>query len=493
MVRTMVKLRVRWLDICSLVREALFYLPLGAAMSLTFSFESRFSVPVETLFGWHEQPAALERLNLPWAPFRIIRSSRSIQNGSTVELAIPLIGPFTKRMKVVHEGYEKGKRFQDRQVSGPFGSWLHTHSFRADAENYSILDDTISYSLPFFVPNTRLATAMIESELRRTFWYRHQIVSRDLESNTPSPAHLSFAITGSSGLVGQSLIPFLSVRGHRIVRVLRSPITSSHALWNPKTGELQTEPLEGVDTLVHLAGENIAQGFWTKEKKERIRASRVDGTRRLVSALKTMKNRPKTLIMASAIGLYGPHRSEEVDESSERGDGFLADVVEEWESAAKDAEELGIRVVCLRFGVILSARGGALATMLLPFKGGVGGPLGRGDQSMNWTSIEDVIRVIERAALDSTFSGPYNVVTPSTVTNEQFTKTLGSLLKRPTFLRVPAAVLKATLGEMAKQLLLASTKVVPQRLVASGFKFTDPTIESCLRMQLGCPPLDIAL
>ena len=201
-----------------------------------------------------------------------------------------------------------------------------------------------------------------------------------------------------------------------------------------------------------------------------------------------MKNPPKTLIMASAIGLYGAQRHEEVDESSARGDGFLADVVEEWESAAKTAEELGIRVICLRFGVILSARGGALATMLLPFKGGVGGPLGRGDQSMNWISIEDVIRVIERAALDSNFSGPYNVVAPSTVTNEQFTQTLGSLLKRPTFFRVPASVLKATLGEMAEQLLLASTKVVPQRLVASGFQFTDPTIESCLRMQLGCPP-----
>lgn len=457
-------------------------------MSRSFQYRSRFAVPVETLFGWHEQPAALERLNIPWAPYQVVSSSRSIQNGSTVELKLPVLGPIRTTMKVVHEGYEKGVQFQDRQVKGPFGSWLHTHRFLSESPTASVLEDTISYSLPAFVPPLGPAIRHIEAELHRTFWYRHQILSREVEVDPIPHRSLSIAVTGSSGLVGESLIPFLSTRGHHVIRILRSPQPISHALWNPATGALQTEPLEGIDALVHLAGENIAKGLWTTERKERIRSSRVEGTKRLVDALLKMKTPPKTLIMASAIGLYGAQRDDTVDETSARGAGFLADIVEGWEAAAQPAIDAGIRVVFLRFGVILSARGGVLSLMLPAFKGGVGGPLGSGKQMMNWISIEDAIRLIHTTIGDEAYQGAYNAVTPNPVTNEQFTKELGRLLKRPTLFRVPSAILRTALGEMAEELMLANTTVMPRRLEGQGFRFIDATLETCLRLQLGCPP-----
>lgn len=457
-------------------------------MSRTFLYRSRYSVPVETLFGWHEKPAALERLNIPWAPYEVVQSSRSILNGSTVELRLPVLGPIRTTMKVMHEGYEKGVQFQDREIKGPFRSWLHTHRFSSESPTSSILEDTISYSLPAIVPDFGLATRHVEAELNRTFWYRHQILSRELEVDPLPQRSLSIAITGSSGLIGQSLIPSLSTRGHRVIRILRQPQPITHALWNPATGELQTEPLEGIDALVHLAGENIAKGLWTTQRKELIRSSRVDGTKRLVDALGKMKNPPKTLVMASAIGLYGAQRKEPVDETTDRGDGFLADIVEAWEAAARPALDAGMRVVFLRFGVVLSARGGVLSLMMPAFKSGVGGPLGSGQQWMNWLSIEDVIRLIHTALSDPSYEGAYNAVAPAPVTNEQFTKEMGKLLKRPTIFRVPAPLLRTALGQMAEELMLANTNVIPRRLQERGFRFTDPTLETCLRLQLGCPP-----
>jgi uncharacterized protein (TIGR01777 family) len=459
---------------------------------LSFHYRSSFPVPVEDLFGWHERPAALERLNTPWAPFTVVHSSRSIHNGSTVSLRIPVVGPVSVPLRVVHEGYQRGVQFQDRQVAGPFRSWLHTHRFSSTAPNSSVLDDIISYALPSFLPRLDPVISAAESELLRTFWYRHQILARDIEHPLPSRP-LTVGITGSSGLVGSSLMPFLSMRGHRLVPIVRASISApdgqfSQARWNPSTGELDTKSLEGIDALVHLAGESIAQLPWTKDRKDRIRSSRVGGTARLVEAIRRMKNPPSTVIMASAIGLYGANRSDIVNEESERGDGFLADVVQEWEAAASDFAALGTRVVFLRFGVILSARGGLLSTVLPPFKGGLGGPLGSGEQRMNWISIEDGVRLIESALTDPLYSGAYNAVSPSSVTNREFTKTLGSLLHRPTLFRLPAALLRATLGEAANELMLATTKVVSSRLSDRGFVFLDDTIESCLRLQLGCPP-----
>ncbi len=469
---------------------------------LLFHYRSPFPVPVEELFGWHERPAALERLNTPWAPFTVVQSSRSIQNGSTVSLKIPVLGPVKVPLRVVHEGYQRGVQFQDRQVAGPFRSWLHTHRFSSTTSHFtaptptsspsSVLDDIISYTLPSFLPSIGPVISAAESELLRTFWYRHQILARDIEHPLPVRP-MTVGITGSSGLVGSSLTPFLSMRGHRLISIVRAlrPAPQGQflqALWDPSTGELDTLSLEGIDALVHLAGESIAQIPWTKDRKERIRSSRVAGTTRLVETIRRMKNPPSTVIMASAIGLYGANRSDIVNEESDRGDGFLADVVEEWEAAASGFSAMGIRVVFLRFGVILSARGGLLSTVLLPFKGGVGGPIGDGEQWMNWISIEDAVRLIDAALTDPSYSGAYNAVSPLSVTNREFTKMLSSLLHRPSICRVPASLLRATLGEAANELMLATTKVVSSRLQDRGFVFLDDTIESCLRLQLGCPP-----
>jgi uncharacterized protein (TIGR01777 family) len=292
----------------------------------------------------------------------------------------------------------------------------------------------------------------------------------------------SIAITGASGLVGSALAASLREQGRRVVSLVRGEATEADTIrWSPHAGLIEPEALDGVDTVVHLAGESIAEGRWTPEKKQRIRESRVEGTRALAQSLAGLPSPPEALLCASAIGYYG-HRGDAVlDESSAAGQGFLPEVCLEWEDAAGPAAEAGIRVAHLRIGIVLSERGGALAKMLLPFKLGAGGVLGRGNQWMSWISLEDLVRVFESVVENPDLEGPINCVAPSPVTNREFTKTLGRALGRPTFLPAPEFALRLGLGEMADALLLASTRVVPDRLQEHGFAFSHPDLDSALR------------
>jgi uncharacterized protein (TIGR01777 family) len=236
---------------------------------------------------------------------------------------------------------------------------------------------------------------------------------------------------------------------------------------------------------VHLAGENIAGGRWTAAMKQKIRDSRVNGTRSLCEALARMESPPKVLVVASAIGFYGNRDDEIMDESSKAGEGFLSDVCREWEDATQAARDAGIRVVNLRIGVVLSPKGGALAKMLTPFKLGGGGIIGNGRQYWSWISIDDVAGAIHHALMTDSLSGPVNAVAPNAPMNREFTKTLGRVLRRPTILPMPAFAAKLALGEMANDLLLASTRVEPTKLIESGYKFRQPTLEKSLRHILG--------
>jgi len=254
--------------------------------------------------------------------------------------------------------------------------------------------------------------------------------------------------------------------------------------WEPATGQIDRAALEGVDAVVHLAGENIAAGRWTAQRKEAIRASRVDGTRLLAEALASLARPPRVLVAASAVGFYGHRGDEEVDETSPPGHGYLPDVCQQWEAAALPAAAAGIRVVHLRIGMVLSRAGGALARMLPPFRMGLGGRIGSGRQWVSWIAREDLLAIIERALTHDSWAGPVNAVAPGPVTNAEFTRTLARMLRRPAVLPLPASVVKLLFGEMGQCLLLEGARVRPGKLVADGFPFVYPDLESALRDEL---------
>jgi uncharacterized protein (TIGR01777 family) len=297
----------------------------------------------------------------------------------------------------------------------------------------------------------------------------------------------SVLVSGASGLVGERLLPLLEARGYNAARLVReySAVSQEDVFWDPAAGELDSDALEGVEAVVHLAGENIAAGRWNAVRKERIRESRVAGTKLLCSKLAEMPHPPKVLVCASAIGYYGDRADESLPEDAPAGEGFLPDVCREWEAASSAAEHAGIRVVRLRIGVVLSPKGGALKKMLLPFKLGAGGKMGSGRQYMSWISIDDLTRVILHCIESDALSGAVNAVTPAPVTNQEFTKTLGRVLVRPTLFPLPPFAARLALGEMADALLLASAKVEPAVLKASGFEFAHSDLEEALRHLLG--------
>jgi uncharacterized protein (TIGR01777 family) len=296
---------------------------------------------------------------------------------------------------------------------------------------------------------------------------------------------MKVVVTGSSGLVGSALREVLRSGGHEIVRLVRSQPDGPDAFaWDPDAKQVPPAAFAGADAVVHLAGENIAAGRWTEAQKRRIRDSRINGTQALAAAIANLPQPPKTLVCASAVGYYGDRGQEQLTESARPGIGFLPDVCVKWEEASKPAEDRGVRVVRLRFGVVLSAAGGALAKMLTPFKLGAGGKLGDGQQYMSWIDLDDLIGVIFHALYDGSLSGAVNAVSPNPVTNAEFTQTLGKVLHRPTVIPMPAFAARLVFGEMADALLLASARVIPARLKESGYTFRYPELQQSLRHQL---------
>src|SRR5690242_10315479 len=301
---------------------------------------------------------------------------------------------------------------------------------------------------------------------------------------------MKILITGSAGLVGTALVKTLATDGHTVCRLIRpqSKSTSNSKdgfdiAWNPATGELGGAGV-GPDAVVNLAGASIAGGRWTKDRKALLHSSRIDTTRALVKALAKMNARPRVLVSASAIGIYGDRGDEVLTEESKPGTDFLASLAREWEAEALKAEALGIRVVLARFGIILSRHGGALAKMLLPFKLGAGGRLGSGRQWMSWITLDDVVGIVRFALENGAVQGAMNVVAPQPVQNAEFTKTLARTLHRPALFPAPAFALRLALGEMADALLLSSQRVEPRKLQQLGYSFAYPELSGALRAVL---------
>lgn len=293
---------------------------------------------------------------------------------------------------------------------------------------------------------------------------------------------MKILISGASGLVGSALIPKLKESGHQILTLSRKASDNAGEVnWDPLKEIEDINKLEGVETVIHLAGESVGDSRWTEEKKHKIRDSRVIGTKILCDALLKLEEQPKTFISASAVGIYGNRDNEIITEESTHGTDFLAKVGLEWEAASNPLKGNGVRVVYTRIGIVLSKKGGALEKMLLPFKLGLGGKLGSGNQYMSWIAIDDVVNAIEFIISNDSLSEAINLTAPKPVTNKEFTKTLGEVLSRPAIIPVPAFALKIAFGEFAEIALLAGQQVIPKKLQDAGYKFLFEDIESALR------------
>jgi uncharacterized protein (TIGR01777 family) len=293
---------------------------------------------------------------------------------------------------------------------------------------------------------------------------------------------MKILVTGASGLIGSTLVLSLEKNNHEVYKLVRARanLLVHEIAWDPQQGIINPSLLEGLDAVVHLAGENI-MGRWSEAKKARIRNSRVKGTQLLCRSLCLLRRPPPVVVCASAIGYYGNRKDEVLTEQSTKGAGFLADVCEEWEEATRPAAEKGIRIINLRIGMVLSARGGALKQMLPIFKLGLGGRMGSGDQYVSWIAIDDLVRIIEYAINQESLAGPLNAAAPYPVTNQELAKTLGHILHRPAFFLMPACVVKLIFGELGEETLLSSQRVKPQKLEETGFKFDYPHLEEALR------------
>ena len=301
---------------------------------------------------------------------------------------------------------------------------------------------------------------------------------------------MKIIVSGASGLVGTALTQSLRAQGHTVLHLVRKParapkeVSSAEIHWDPLSAQVDVPALEGADAVVHLSGANISEGRWTPARKDVLRSSRIDSTRVLVDSLARLRQKPQVLVSASAVGYYGNRGDEMLVESAHPGSDFLSLLARDWEAEAMRAAQSGIRTVILRFGVILSAQGGALPEMIRPFKFGAGGRLGSRRQWMSWVALEDAIGIIQSSIANPEWNGPINAVAPEPVQNAEFAEMVGRILHRPARLSAPAFLLRLALGEMADALLLSSQRAIPERLLQSGYSFRFADLEAALRTML---------
>ncbi|WP_102142703.1 TIGR01777 family oxidoreductase [Mycobacterium hubeiense] len=432
--------------------------------------------PLAEVFDWHTRPGAMTRLIPPWQPMKVISETASLADGRAV-----LGLPGGLRWVAQHDpaGFNPPHRFvdvlsHDGLASWPpriIGRWRHTHEFSSTADGGTLVRDRVEAPVP-------------AAALRSTFVYRHRQLADDLAAHRDAgDARFVVALTGASGLVGTALAAFLSTGGHRVIRLVRCPAgIDGEREWD--TENPAPDLLAGVDAVVHLAGASIA-GRFTAAHKAAIRDSRIGPTRRLAEV--AAGSDVRVFVSASAIGYYGFDCGDAVlDEESSRGDGFLADVVAEWEAATSPAAQAGLRVVAVRTGIVQAAAGGTLRLLRPLFAAGLGGRLGDGRQWLSWIGLDDLLDVYYRAIYDGRLFGPVNAVTPNPVRNSDYTKALAGVLHRPAMLPVPSVGPRLLLGgEGARELASASQRVMPAKLEALGHRFRQPDITAALAHQLG--------
>lgn len=401
-------------------------------------YEARATIDVPAVYAarWHARPGSELRLSPPWGR----------------------IGPV------------------------PFARFIHTQAVETAGPAQSVVLDRVDYELPLGKLGESVAGAATRRALDRWFRYRRTVASDDLSRHAPyfARAPLRVAITGASGMIGLQLAAFLTAGGHEVLRcVRRRKAGEGEIAWDPASGRIDHEGLEELDAVVHLAGESIAVR-WTEERKTQILASRIAGTKLLAEALAVLRTPPKVFIAASGIGYYGDRGQEKVDETAGPGSGFLAEVVRKWEGAAQPAADAGIRTGAMRFGLVASSRGGAVAKMRLPFLLGLGGPIGSGHQGCSWIALDDVIYAIHHVMRHEELRGPINVVAPGALPQREFASALGRALHRPAFIPFPEIAVRRLVGQMGEEALLASQFVEPSVLSRSGFTWSAPSLDEAL-------------
>lgn len=453
-------------------------------MSERFKASVLIARPVEEVFDWHERPGAFERLVPPWTRVEVLRRSGGIHDGGEVELRSRL-GPIWMNWQVRHRDYQRPVLFRDVALRSPFARWEHAHRFERISPTTTRLTDEIEYQLPGGAAGRRLGGGKAHRELRRLFAYRHEVTKADVE-RTPIRARGRVIVAGASGTIGRALVPFLTTQGYDVRQLVRrEPRDATEIAWDPANERLDLSAIGEIEAVVNLAGANVAEGRWTEDRKAEIIRSRERTTRTLIAAMGRLARRPRLFISASAIGFYGNTGSQCVDESAPLGNGFLAHVCETWEREATRAETLGVKSVRLRFGVVLTPAGGALAKMLPLYRAGLGGVLGHRDAWFSWIGIEDLLAGVGWVLEHDSPPSLLNFVSPEPVTQADLAMHLGWVLRRPAVLPAPAFALKLAFGQMADEALLSSQRVMPAALLHSGFRFRQPLLVQALRHMLG--------
>lgn len=451
-----------------------------------FIRKTTIHAPASAVFAWHARDGAINRLTPPWAPLSFVaRKGRGIDKGVEVTFKIKIFGiPMT--WKARHIDYKENAMFRDCQVKGPFAAWEHSHLFHEKSTRLTVMEDQVRWRLPFGIFSLPFY-GYAQRQLERIFFYRHQVLKYDMENRVGQVRKQRILISGGSGTIGKTLIPFLKTCGHEVIRLVRDPNDRSEdaLFWDPFKNILDMDAAGPVDAIINLNGVDISKGRWNRRQRALIIDSRVVSTRVLVEKMKCMARPPATFISASAIGFYGDGGPGRLTEESVPKDCFISRVCRQWEDISLDAQTAGIRPVQLRIGVVLTPAGGALERMYLPFLMGLGTRLSHGGQYMSWIGMEDVLGSVLHILDNKGISGPVNLTSPEPVTNGEFTRTLARVLGRPAPFILPKALVSALWGDMGKETLLASARVMPEKLIESGYRFVHPRLEMALGHVLG--------
>jgi uncharacterized protein len=431
-------------------------------------FQTALPFPAAAVRAYHERPGAFQRLVPPWETLEVLEQSGTVKEGDRLVLRMP---PGV-RWEAVHHELPDG--FVDQMARGPLSSWRHAHRFIEDGSGASVIHDEISFA-------PAAASVVVDAKLERMFAFRKRRLFEDLSRQLGKP-RLRVLLAGASGLLGTQVVAFLQTAGHDIVQLVRRAPTAGQVRWNPAAGELDPAALDGVDALISLSGENVAEGAWTAARKQALLQSRLQVTELLSASLARCTTPPRVWLSASAVGVYGNTGDALATEESARGGGFLAELCERWEAAA--VAPPGTRRVLLRLGVVLSARGGALARMVTPFRWGVGGPIGGGQQFFPWVGMDDAVYAMHHALHDEAVSGPVNIVAPASTRQADFAAAMGKALSRPAIAPLPGFVVRALFGQMGEEVLLAGQHVAPA-ILAPRFHWAFPELDACLRWELG--------
>ena len=460
-------------------------------MMTSYTHETKTEAPIETVFEWHERRGAFHRLTPPWELVLEKRADPEIPAVGSERIMKFVMGPAKMTWHAKHTLYDPPRAFGETMLKGPFWKWDHEHLFE-EKDGITTVTDQVEYKVPFGflgeIVDRVLGGRLVTQRIDRMFNAREIRLQRDMDRHQKyrSEPRKKILVAGSSGLIGTQLVAFLDTGGHDVYRLVRRKVKDDNEIeWDPEKGLIDSSKIEGFDAVIHLGGEGIGDRRWSTKRKIKIMTSRTESTSLLAETLANLKQPPEVFMVASAVGFYGHSSEKGFTENSEPGEGYLAEVCSAWEESAKPAQESGIRTIWLRTGIVLSGIGGALGKMLLPFKMNAGGPIASGKQWMPWISMDDQIYALHHLIMSPETEGAYNITSPKPLQQKHFAKALGRALRRPAFMPTPPLAIWFLYGKMGVALTTESQRVIPTRLIETGYRFQHQDAEDALRDALG--------